>query len=249
MLAGKKICGTHIALSDPSLGEMIGYLGYDFIWIDMEHSYLSCEDVLIQANGARAGGTPVVVRVPQHELTSTKRVMEMGVEGIIFPMVRGFDEMKELLSYTLYPPYGNRGFGPRRAVKYGIESESDYIENSRRDICRFIQIEHIDAVREIEKIAEYPYLDGCIFGLCDLSGSVNRLGDVGCDEVMNMVKDCIGVLKKNHKYAGISTGATDVETLKRFDDMGIDMISSGLEYQYILEKAETTLKTLHEIQK
>lgn len=249
MLAGKKICGTHIALPDPSLAEMVGYLGYDFIWIDMEHSYLSCQDVLIQANGARAAGTPVIVRVPQRDLTATKRVLEMGVEGIVFPMVRSYDEMVELLSWTVYPPDGNRGFGPRRAVRYGLDDEKEFVRRSKTDICRWIQIEHIDIVKDIEKVASYPYLDGCVFGLCDFSGSVGKLCDIYDDAVMEPVKYCIEVLTKHGKYAGISTGATDEASLRRFDEMGIKMISAGLEYSYILERGNETLKNLRRVQK
>ena len=247
--ACEKICGTHVSLVDPVVCEIIGYLGFDFIWIDMEHSFLSCKEVLIHANAARAAGTPVIVRVPQHDLTVTKRIMEMGVEGIIFPMIHSAAEMEEMLSYTLYPPYGQRGFGPQRAVRYGLDDEEEYIDQGHlKKVCRFIQIEHIQAVEEIEKIAAHPYLDGIIFGPYDLSGSINQLGKVYDKDTTDLIRRVNEVMKKHGKTIGVSTGSTDPVVLKYWHDLGINMISAGADYAYVRACAQDMLKKLRDTQ-
>ena len=69
---GEKLCGTIVCLSDPSLFEIMANAGYDYIWIDMEHSYLSCKEVLCHLNTARSVGTAAIVRVPQDDLTVPK---------------------------------------------------------------------------------------------------------------------------------------------------------------------------------
>ena len=76
-----------------------------------------------------------------NDLTYTKRVLEMGPDGIIFPMVRSAEEAETLLSCTLYPPYGSRGCGPQRAVRYGFDNEAAYVRSRPMDLCRFLQIE------------------------------------------------------------------------------------------------------------
>ena len=86
------ICGTHVQLADPEICSIYGQLGYDYIWLDMEHTYLSYKDVLHSLNAAKLNGTPVLVRVPQDDLTPLKKVLEMGPEGVIFPMVNSAEE-------------------------------------------------------------------------------------------------------------------------------------------------------------
>ena len=94
ILNGEKIIGTHINFSDPSVGRIAGLAGFDYIWIDTEHNYISFESLLSQIITVRSTGTDVIVRVPQDDLTATKKVLEMGPDGIVFPMVRSAEEAR-----------------------------------------------------------------------------------------------------------------------------------------------------------
>ena len=247
--AGQSLCGTHVTLAEPSVCEMLGYLGYDFIWVDMEHTYLTCKDVLIHANAARSAGTPVFVRVPQHDLTYTKRILEMGVEGIIFPMVKSAKEMEELLSYTLYPPYGARGCGPQRAIRYGLDRMDNYIDQGHlKEVCRFIQIEHIDAVKDIEAIASHPYLDGIFFGPFDLSGSINQLGKIFDDDTTELIRHVVDVMKKHGKAIGVSTHSADEKVFRHWQDLGVQIIAAGADYSYIMAGATDVKNKLISLQ-
>ena len=112
----EKILGSIVSLTDPCLCEIMGNAGFDCVWIDTEHTYMSYKEVLCHLNAARSASIPAVVRLPQDDLTATKKILEMGPEGIIFPMVRSADELEHLIDMTLYPPLGSRGFGPLRAI-------------------------------------------------------------------------------------------------------------------------------------
>lgn len=240
--------GTHVHLLDASVTEMLSYLGYDFIWLDMEHTQLSCEDAYHHLMAAKAGRTPVVVRVPADDLTITKKILEIGVGGIVFPMVRDYEHAKELISWTLYPPYGKRGCGPKGAVRYGLDTESEFYGKGHLEVCRFIQIEQKSAVLEAERIAQIPYLDGCILGMHDLSGSIHRLGDVFSEENLKLARSAITAFKSQNKSVGVSTTATDKKTLSLYHGMGINMIAAGADYSYIIEAAKGTLRTIKDIQ-
>lgn len=247
--AGLPICGTHINLSDISVSEIMGTLGYDFLWVDMEHTTLSCEQVHMHLMTAKAAGTPVFVRVPVDDLTVTKRVLEMGIDGIIFPMVQNYEHACELLSRTLYPPYGKRGCGPKGAVRYGIDSEPHYYGEGHLQMCRFVQIELKSAALDAERIASIPYLDGCILGMHDLSGSIGRLGDIFCEENLALADKAIKAFKAAGKTVGVSTFSTNEKILERYRDMGITMISTGADYEYIRNCAAKTLKLIKKLQK
>lgn len=245
---GEKTIGTHINLNDIAVGRIAGLAGYDFVWIDMEHSYLSYEGLLQAIIAVQTGGGKAVVRVPQDDLTATKKILEMGPDGIIFPMVKSAEEADRLLSYTLYPPHGVRGFGPMNAVKFGFDDVGNYVANHHKTMCRFIQIEHVEAVRNLESIIQNEYIDGYIVGANDLSGSMGCLGDVFSDEVSAVIKDVVTRLKAAGKYVGISTGDFSESTLQHWHDMGFDMISAGADFDFLREgfrKNRETLQNIH----
>ena len=239
--------GTHVNLTDPMITEILASLGYDYLWVDMEHMLLSCEHIYHHLLAARSCGTPILVRVPADDLTYTKRILEMGVDGIIFPMVRDADHARKLLADTLYPPYGTRGCGPRGAVRYGLADETEYYGPGHLKLCRFVQAELASAAEAAAQIAAIPYLDGCILGMHDLSGSIGRLGDVFCEENLRLARKTIAAFQAAGKTVGVATFATDRDTLSRYHDMGINMITTGADYDYILQKGKETLATITQL--
>lgn len=240
----EKTLGMHINLNDIAIARIAGLAGYDFIWIDMEHSYLSLENLMAQILAIQATGTAVIVRVPQDDLTYTKKVIEMGVDGIIFPLVKTAQEADRLIASTLYPPYGNRGFGPMNAVGFGFDDVKAYVKNTKDNLCRFIQIEHIDSVNNLEKIMKNEYIDGYIFGPNDMSGSINELCNVFGDSTLSLIKRSISYLKRENKYIGLSTGDTSTDVFERWWDLGIDMLSAGADFGMLQQAALMNRKNL-----
>ena len=239
----EKILGTLVSLTDPCLCEIMGNIGYDCVWIDTEHTYMSHKDVLCHLNAARSVGIPAVVRLPQNDLTETKRVLEMGPDGIIFPMVKSCEEVRELIATTLYPPHGTRGFGPLRAIGYGALDPKEYVARKSFDMCRFVQIEHIDMIEELEKIAEIPYIDGFIFGPNDLSGSLGEFLNVFGEPTLSKMRDSIKLLRERGRYVGIAGGMSEHD-VKIWSEMDIDMLFAGADWSFIYTKGEETLKTM-----
>lgn len=233
----KKTIGMHINLCDIAASRIAGLAGYDFVWVDLEHSYLSLEDLMAHIIAIHAGGTAVIVRVPQDDLTFTKKVLEMGVDGIIFPMVKTAEEANRLVASTLYPPYGTRGFGPMNAVGYGFDDTKAYVANTRDHLCRFIQVEHIETVENLEEIVKNEFIDGYIFGPNDLSGSLNELCDVFAEHTTALIERSISILRKAGKYIGLSTGDISTDTLRHWASFGIDMLSAGADFGFLQQTA------------
>ena len=240
----EKIIGMHINLNDIAVAKIAGLAGYDFIWVDLEHSYLSLENLLGHILAIKAGGTAVIVRVPQDDLTYTKKVIEMGVDGIIFPMVKSSKEANRLIGNTLYPPYGNRGFGPMNAVDFGHTSAKEYVDNTKDNLLRFIQIEHIDAVKQLDEICKNEFIDGYIFGPNDLSGSINEICDVFGKNTTDLIKESISILKKNDKFIGLSTGDTSPTVFEYWNSLGINMLSAAADFGMLQEFSVKNRKNL-----
>ena len=212
--AKEKIRGSLVSLTDPGLCEIIAASGFDCVWIDMEHTYMSYKDVLCHLNAARSAKIPAIVRLTQDDLTVTKKVLEMGPEGIIFPMVRSAEEARKMIEMTLYPPYGNRGFGPMRAIRYGGDDAKEYVDKTSFDICRFIQIEHVNFINELEEIL-----------------------------TVSQIERAAEILKKNNKSFGIACGM-DEDTLKFWSKFEPDMIFAGADWNFVYKSGNDTFKIL-----
>ena len=244
----EKLIGTHVTIGEPCVAEAMGYLGFDFLWIDMEHTSFGCQDLYNLLNAAKAAGTNSIVRVPQHDYTILKKVLEMGPDGIIFPMITDVEQAKEDIEHSVYPPYGIRGFGPKRAIRYGLDDALQYIEhNALENMCRFVQIEHIEMIKHLEEYFKIPYIDGFIIGPCDLAGSIGKPGRQMEEETSKLIRDTVDFLKRNNKYTGISYGDYSAEGIEHWSNMGIDMISVGSEMDYIVHGAQTALKNLKKV--
>lgn len=239
----RKILGTLVSLTDPCLCEIFGNVGYDCIWIDTEHTYMDARDVLCHLNAARSVGVPAVVRLPQNDLTSTKRVLEMGPDGVIFPMMRSADEIREAIGRTLYPPLGTRGFGPMRAIGYGELSADKYVREDSLELCRFVQLEHIDALNALDEIAEIPYVDGFIFGPNDLSGSLGEMLNVYGDVTASAIRSAVEILHRHGRLVGLAggMGESDIAFWSRLD---LDMIFAGGDWSFLYNQGKETLKTM-----
>ena len=245
--SNRPLIGAHINLRDPIATEILGALGYDYLFIDTEHASLSEQDIYHHLLAARSVDASVIVRVPVDDLTMTKHILEMGPDGILFPMVRDAEHARALLAHTLYPPYGTRGCGPKGAVRYGLDNESHFYKEGHLSLCRFVMIEQKSAAMDAKRIAAIPYLDGCILGMHDLSGSISRLGDVLCEENLSLAKKTIEAFHHESKRVGLSTYAIDEKTLTTYRDLGVNMISTGADYDYILRMGKDTLNRANKI--
>lgn len=247
LLSGKIMLGTHVNLVDYRMCEMMGLVGFDYLWIDMEHVSTDFKSMEMDLIAAKSTGTPCIVRASWNDVPFIKRVLECGPDAIVVPMINSVEEARKFIDNCIYPPEGKRGYGPYRAINYGIDDAQEYIDKKSKEVCRFIQVEDKRAVEVMGEMAEIPYLDGFIVGPMDLSASV---GDLGRATKSKKTIELIELaVKKAHdagKWIGISTGADNIEELQMWIDKGFDFISAGLDTSYIVKGAQRTLATLNE---
>lgn len=245
----EKLIGMYVQLSDISIARIAGLAGYDFVWVDTEHSYMSLETMLGHILALKTTGTPVIVRVPQDDLTATKKILEMGVDGIIFPMVKTAEEANRVIGYTLYPPLGERGFGPMGAIDYGFQKAFDYTKRAQNELCRFIQIEHKDTIENLDAIMQNPYIDGYIFGPNDLSGSYGMLGEVFSEKITGIIRETVKKLHNAGKYVAIASGGYSDEVLRHWSSFEPDMLSAGADFDFLRDGARNNRINMEKIYK
>lgn len=246
---GKKTIGTQLVFGETYVADIYGMADFDFVWLDTEHSCIDYEKLLNCITVLKAHGRSVIVRVQMDNYNHTKRILEMGPDGIIFPMVDTAEYADKCMKSTLYPPLGNRGSGPLRARHYGLKPIKEYIDGQVDNLCRFIQIESAESVKNLPEIVKDPYIDGYIFGPFDMSGSIGRLSDVYCEENMRLIREAIKILKENGKYIGMAMDSIEEVEQRRWLDLGVDMITSGADFYYIAMESKKNCERLRRILK
>jgi len=241
------VTGTHVSLADPCISELCGSVGFDFLWIDTEHSPLDYGILVQHLIAAKAAGCDSLVRVAWNDPVLTKRILEMGPTGIIFPMVNTPEELDVAMKSTLYPPQGNRGFGPLRAVTYGLDNVEEYINKTSLEMIRCAQIETKTAVENLDEMVKNPWVDCFIFGPFDLSGSIGELSRIYEKPTQDLIDAAIAKIKKAGKSIGVSFNTEDQKLVQFWYDKGINVISCGLDAGYICSGAKKTLQLLKSV--
>src|SRR5437868_14742342 len=120
LAAGRTTAGMWITLESGSISEIAACLGYDWIVIDMEHGHLDFREVLDHLRAIRGSTTTAIVRIPEIEQGTIKKVRDLGAAGIIVPQVTCAAEVEQAVRFAKYPPRGIRGVGGERATKWGM---------------------------------------------------------------------------------------------------------------------------------
>ena len=202
--AGDVAYGAWMTLTDPAVAEIMADLGFDYILFDTEHSPWNMEALQTAVMAFRGSETVPIARVPWNDPVTIKRYLDLGIEGILAPMVRTPEEAKALVSACRYPPHGTRGFGPRRASNY-YRDLATYVARANDAIFIMPQIEDIRTVDVLDAFMSVPGLDGICLGPNDLSGTAGHLGELdhpkvkgALDQVMATAKSrnlpvCLGI--------------------------------------------------------
>ena len=251
MEAGQLLYGTVLTSGSPLVTEMMAQCGYDVLWMDMEHSAMGIESLLTNMMAARSGGTPAWVRVPWNDPVRVKPVIDMGADGVIFPFIRTVEDAKLAVASCTFPPEGIRGYGPLRALDYGKITQAEFVRSAYRDCRRIIQIEHIDAVNNLEEIAAIDGIDGFIVGPNDLSGSIGKLGMQKDPEMMELYRRIATVLKAAGKPAGIFAGGyagtLDSDHIGKLIEMGYTMIFTSSDCGLLFNGAQAMLSDFNKV--
>lgn len=235
--------GSWITLNHFSIAEILADSGFDWLCIDMEHSvtdYYEAQQLImtIQSKGLKA-----YVRVGENNDRIIKRVLDAGADGIIVPMVNNEDEAKKAINSVKYPPHGKRGVGLSRAQDYGFGFEN-YKNNKAKQIKLIVQIEHIDAINNLDDILSLREIDGTFIGPYDLSGSMGKPGNYNDDDVIQVLKKYENTVKKYDKLVGFHVIKPDhQEVLKKIEN-GYNFIGFSLDTLFLGSMARDEIKKI-----
>ncbi|UCH98657.1 MAG: 2,4-dihydroxyhept-2-ene-1,7-dioic acid aldolase [Candidatus Aminicenantes bacterium] len=237
---GKPLVGTLQALNSPEVTEILVSAGFDWLWIDLEHSTIDVEGAqrILQAAG---NNCPCVLRVPGGDQVWIKKLLDIGPAGVIIPQVKSAREASEIVQFCRYPPEGTRSVGLSRAHGYGMRFR-EYVANANQNVAVIMQIEHIDAVKEIEAIVKIQGIDALLIGPYDLSGTMGKIGQVNDPEVQKQIDRVRQVCLHTGMPLGIFT--TNPEEVKTFIEQGYIVIAVGIDTMFLGKSLEQALQII-----
>jgi 2-dehydro-3-deoxyglucarate aldolase/4-hydroxy-2-oxoheptanedioate aldolase len=206
----------------------------DFLWIDLEHTPIDFESLQGHLIAARAGGAPALVRVPSGAVAWVKRTLDIGAEGVILPQARSVAEIEGFVSACRYPPHGQRGFGPRRPTNYGRMGLKDYFEVANRSVFVVVQIETMEAFRELDTILRIPGIDSLVIGPADLAGSMGVPGELRHPRVLEAIGTVSARARKAGLFVGIGMGP-DAEYAEQVARLGVQWIQCGGDCSFMVQ--------------
>ena len=233
--------GSWIMMADSMSVEVMALAGFEWLVVDIEHTPIDMETVktliiTIQANGMKA-----LVRVSKNEEVVIKKVLDMGADGIIVPMVSSKEDAIQAVEYAKYPPIGKRGVGLYRASKYGTNFEA-YKKWVDEELVIIAQIEHIDAVSNIDEIAQVEGIDGTIIGPYDLSGSMGYPGEFEREDVKEAVTKVLNRCKMHNMPSGFHVVDTEPDKLNEKIEQGCTFLAYGIDYFFMRDAAINGMK-------
>jgi 2-keto-3-deoxy-L-rhamnonate aldolase RhmA len=205
--------GAWLTTPDLSVAEIMAGAGFDFVIVDAEHSPWSVSEIQVALAAFNGSATPLLTRVPAHDSVFIKQVLDIGIDGIVCPMVHSAQEAHALVSECRYPPVGVRGFGPRRAAAYGADVDR-YAREADGSVVVIPQIEDTQALGEVGEIASVEGVDALCLGPTDLSGSLGHLREFAHPSVSAAIEKVLAVAREHSKAVctGVVVQGDEVQT-------------------------------------
>jgi 2-keto-3-deoxy-L-rhamnonate aldolase RhmA len=211
---GKVVIGATVTAANPDVAATLAGAGFDFLWIEMEHSPLTLETARSMILATRGLKAMPFTRVPVNEPWMAKRVLDIGSLGVIFPFTSTRELAEQAVKSCKYPPQGIRGFGAAMAASRWGMSGSDYAKFADENVLVVVIIEQKQAIDNIEQIASVPGVDVLFIGVNDLSFSLGVGGKTNDPIVEEAVNKVLAAGKKYNIPVGYPAG-NPVEINKR----------------------------------
>lgn len=232
---GKRQIGCWMSFAEPSVAEIIGTCGFDWLVVDGEHAPNDIRSIRDQLTALTASLSHPVVRVPVGEDWIIKQVLDAGAQTVLVPIVESADHARQLVRACRYPPDGVRGVGATAARATMFGSISEYIQTADQEICLLVQVENRAGIAALDEILTVDGVDGVFIGPADLSTDMGFQGNSTAPEVRAVIADAIQRIRAAGKAPGI-LGTTD-EATQAYLDMGAQFVAVGLDVMLLANTA------------
>ena len=191
---GKQVVGGTVSSSDPDIYCAMAGSGFDFTWIEMQHSPLTYQEVARMIYACKGAAAMPFIRVPDSNEGDIQKAADIGAVGIIIPMVESLEKVHNAIKFAKYPPVGKRSQG---GGQYGALWGADYRQQANANMMIVAMIESPAGVAIADKIAAIPGVDVVFVASTDLgSFSGFKQGQPEYEALVTRIKDAVLTHKK-----------------------------------------------------
>ena len=244
---GKAVINGWIEIPNSFSAESMAHQGWDSLTLDMQHGAIDNSDALKIFQAISTTEVVPLARLNWNDPSQIMKMLDFGAYGVICPMVSNKDQAERFVQACLYPPKGNRSFGPTRGFMYGGD---DYSEHANDEILKIAMIETKQALQELDKIMSTPGLDGVYIGPADLSLAIGEKPGFDKSETSPTYEQITNILKHAKEYdlvAGIHN-ATPEYAIKMID-IGFQIVTVGSDKIFMNYGAKSVVSKLKKMLK
>lgn len=229
LASGDTQYGFWLGLPDNSVAEMAATAGFDWLLIDHEHGPFELRDIMGHLQAMAPYDVAPIVRPACDDPALIKKLLDIGVQTLLVPMVDTASQAKQIVAAVRYPPYGKRGLGTSMARAARWNQVPGYAGKANDEICLIVQAESTEALENLDAILAVEGVDGIFIGPSDLSASMGHLGNPGHPDVVQAIGEALANIRAAGKYAGLlcmdpALVSTYVEKGAHFIGVGVDTL-------------------------
>ena len=238
---GKPAVGLTMTVPSPDIAAQAGEMGFDFLWIEMEHSPITLESAREIILATRGSKVVPIIRVPVNELWTAKRALDIGALGVVFPFTSTPELAAQAVAACRYPPVGKRGSGHGLAIlRWPVPGA--YNDWADQNVLVVILIEQISAVERIDEILSVPGIDVAYIGTSDLSYSMGLRGSMDDPRHKAAVAKVLAAAKRHNIPVGRPPGSP--EQVAEYVKQGFQFFQSPSDINLINSGARPLLEVL-----
>ena len=253
LAAGEPVYGMWITLEAPAVSMIGAAMGFDWLVIEGEHGRLDMKELSEHVRSAVRSNTVVLTRISELNRGLIKKVLDIGVDGVIVPFMETPEQLQKAVSYAHYPPAGVRGIGGAMATAWG-QCVPEHVREAREHTLVIPLLESVGVLKNINELCAVPGVDIFFFGPNDYSASAGCAGQWEGPGVAEQILEIKDTIIEHGKHCGLL--ATSEEVLQKRRQQGFKMLGiavdtgliiSGLKEQLRVVGLEASLSTdLHQ---
>ncbi|MFM2436086.1 MAG: hypothetical protein RL353_76 [Actinomycetota bacterium] len=229
--SGTSVVGSWMQLTDSNVAEIMGCSGYQWVAIDMEHGPVSLSQLPDLFRALELGGTLPLARVASPLPINCRQALDQGAAGVVIPMISSAAQLQAIINECHWPPRGRRGVGFQRANVFGKFFDA-YVQEAQESLI-IAQIEHIDAVNNLESIIAVEGLDAIMVGPYDLSASLGITGEFENKKYLETLSKILSMCAKHKMPCGIHVVQPDPKMLEQRISEGYTFIAYGVDTVFL----------------
>lgn len=242
-LKNKFVVGAFSKTSDPAFIEAMGFAGFDFVIIDLEHGPNTVETAQNLIRAAQISGLLPIVRVKEGNLSLIGEVLDIGAGGVQVPQILTAEHAKEVVSHSKFYPEGMRGVCRFvRAADYSAKDRFKYFFEANETII-VLQLEGKEALNNIESILNISKVDIIFIGPYDLSQSLGVPGKIDHPIVEAEINRIIELCAS--KGIAVGTFVDSLDNAKRWIDLGIRYVAYSVDTGIFYDAAKEIIETIY----